>query len=203
MRSTRGGEGGRRGEGRVGGGGQEGQIGRRGAESASRRVGAVGEEAGDAPQPWEARSRRSCFSTPPLYSRPRANLARPPYSSAAAASAANAAAGTVVVPAAILSQVLSPEEFATKLRGAGIEISSKVVPGRSYRLRWRDKVRIWEGGKQVGYLCVGTRGTCSMSDEYISLYLNLALNEAGLLKVANTIPSVYRIGYYERDDTLF
>lgn len=90
----------------------------------------------------------------------------------------------------ILPQLLVPKEFESMLKD-GIRIPSSVFKGRTYVIQLGKRIKVLEKRK-VSYLCVGTRKhLIDKIDEYMSLYLNLVLNEKGLLSVANVLSSDY------------
>lgn len=90
----------------------------------------------------------------------------------------------------ILPELLVPKEFESMLKD-GIRIPSSVFKGRTYVLQMGKRIKVLEKRK-VSYLCVGSRKhLIDKIDEYVSLYLNLVLNEKGLLRVANVLSSDY------------
>jgi len=98
----------------------------------------------------------------------------------------------------IHGEILSRTEFARKL-DIGILIPSRLVQGRTYRLRLGEKINVFQDGRPIGYLCVSTTGVRDSIDECIALYLNLVLNENGLLKSANLHQVPPRVYYGGRD----
>ncbi|MGH2638408.1 MAG: hypothetical protein ACRDF4_03900, partial [Rhabdochlamydiaceae bacterium] len=87
-----------------------------------------------------------------------------------------------------LRELLSPREFEAKIR-KGIRVHSSKIKGRTYVLQLGNRIKVLDGvGKKPTYLCVGTTAKCKdVIDEYTVLYLNLLLNEDGLLRVANVL----------------
>lgn len=92
----------------------------------------------------------------------------------------------------ILPEVLTPREFESKLKD-GIRIPSSIVKGRTYILELGKRIKVIDRGKsKVTYLCVGSRNpSIDKIAEYTALYLNLVLNENGLLNVANVMNADY------------
>ena len=98
----------------------------------------------------------------------------------------NSSRGKIRRSEEVIPEILSPNDFERRAK-AGIEVASKLVPGRTYLLRWKRKLAVLENGKTVGYLCVRPYSECDIFAEHLSLYLNLVLNERRLLAVANLI----------------
>jgi hypothetical protein len=89
----------------------------------------------------------------------------------------------------ILREILSPKEFESRLR-EGIKIPSSIIKGRFYVLQIGKRIKVLDkrrGRNKITYLCVGSNQCAEDVDEYTALYLNLVLNEKGLLRAANVM----------------
>jgi hypothetical protein len=94
----------------------------------------------------------------------------------------------------ILPEVLTPKEFEARLR-EGIRIPSSLVKGRTYVLQMGRRIKVLDKGRgrnKITYLCVGSRQCADDIDEYTALYLNLVLNEKGLIRSANVMNTDYQ-----------
>lgn len=94
----------------------------------------------------------------------------------------------------LIVKMLNREQV-TQLNGLGfIELRSRLIPGRTYRLpRRRGQVQVYEHGHHAGSLCIQPTRWVPDGDIVIMHKLMIEANEAEYLRTANFFKP-YRVG---------
>lgn len=86
----------------------------------------------------------------------------------------------------LLSQMLSAEQLCQLASLGFLELRSRLIPGRSYRVpRRRGQVQVYEEGRHAGSLCIQPTRWVPDGDLIVMHKLMIEANEAEYLRTAN------------------